>query len=523
MYQLLRVWHFLLIGPRWLLQAFAAPFRAIGWLGLRVADWWSRRETRYLLRGLPSVAVVLGAVWLVVAGRLRSETALAEDYLVAARQAEAVNKPEVAALLLERVVQLRPADDETLYRLATQTQQSGDQVRAAVLFQQLAPEDGQGYFPAQLEVGRYYLTHLQASRDNARRAETHLEHALTLEPRSPSAHALLGQLYFGRGLWGLAIEHFELALQYAVTGQRELPEDLQVVQLLLAKAYSFRGNLSTNQDDLDRAERLAKAARAQFAARVAAKPKDAVQARIILADACMFLEDFEAAAQTLEEGLALDDQNATLRSALAQFNVAWSDAMLKNGTGTREERFELLSTALLLDPNCAAIFDRMLAILTEHGETATAAREFLLSNVAHGRAIGLSHLLLGTSAYEAQDSTAAAYHLERAFESLRNAPIVVNNLAWFLAFREPPELDRALQLINEALSRQPGDPRFLDTRGQIFTKLKCWDDAIADLERALAVDEPARETHLALAECYEAKGLADLSRRHRQLGEPEIP
>ena len=78
-------------------------------------------------------------------------------------------------------------------------------------------------------------------------------------------------------------------------------------------------------------------------------------------------------------------------------------------------------------------------------------------------------------------------------------------------------------MINEALSRQPGDPRFLDTRGQIFTKLKRWDDAIADLERALAVDEPARETHLALAECYEAKGLADLSRRHRQLGEPATP
>ena len=85
-------------------------------------------------------------------------------------------------------------------------------------------------------------------------------------------------------------------------------------------------------------------------------------------------------------------------------------------------------------------------------------RDFLLSNVANGESVGLSHLLLGSAAYAAEDPKGAAYHLERAFESLGNAPIVVNNLAWFLAFRDPPELDRALQLINEALERCAGRP-----------------------------------------------------------------
>lgn len=526
-YQLLRAWHFLLVGPRMLLRALSAPFRAVGGLCLGVAAWWSRRESRYLVRGLPSLVVVLGAVYLICAGRLRSDTALADTYLVAADHAEGMNKPEVAALLLERVIQLRPADEKALYRLASVAQQSGDHVRAAVLFRQLAPEEGQGYFDAQLEVGRYYLTHLKSSKDNGRRAEIHLEHALTLKPDSPAVHALLGQMYFGRVLWGLAIEQFDLALEYAVKEQGELPEDLQVIQLLLAKACSFRarsGESPRTQEDLDRAERLAKAAQAHFAARVAAEPKEDVQARIILADAYMFLENFDAANQTLEEGLALNESNEALRSALAQFNVAWSDFLQKkNREETRDERFRLLSTALLLDPNYGPIFDRMLAILTENGETADAAREFLLSNVTNGRSIGLSHLLLGTAAYERQDSTSAAYHLERAFESLRNAPIVVNNLAWFLAFRDPPDLDRALHLIDEALARAPEDPRFLDTRGQIYTKQKRWDEAIADLERALAVEAPAAETHLALADCYEAKGLKDLAGRHRQLGEETTP
>jgi tetratricopeptide (TPR) repeat protein len=531
-YYLQRASHGLLHGPRLVLRLLLSPFRWIGSLFRQTIEWWSRREMRYLLRGLPSVIVFSTVAYLVVACRLRSDTALAETYLNAAHQAEAANKPEIAALLLERVVRLRPADDVTLYALATMARQSGDLPRSAVLMQQLAPETaGQGYAPAQLQMGKFYLARQQVSADYRRKAEAHLQNAWDLNPQDAETNAALGQLYYSRGVWDQAIKYFEAALPSQSNSRAATPAGLQIVNLVLAKAYSFEANRKAAEENSasaeecrKAAEKYGKAARQYFEKRVADDPHKDIEARIILADACMFLEDFDDASKVLQDGLALNPENQELPVALARFNVAWADAMHQTGSGTPEEQFELLSTALLLDPNYLLIFDRMMDILTLTDDaTAAKAREFLLGNVTAGRSIGLSHLLLGTAAYQAKDpqeAARAAYHLEQAFELLPNALVVKNNLAWFLAFQESPDLDRALFLINDVLDRAPTDPRFLDTRGQIYTKLLRWDEAIVDLERALEQTESDPQTHAALAICYDAKGYSDIAERHLRLAEP---
>jgi tetratricopeptide (TPR) repeat protein len=302
-------------------------------------------------------------------------------------------------------------------------------------------------------MGKSYLKIQHLSLANFQAAKNHFEQVIRLKPDSADAYAYLGQLYYGRGLWDLAIENFHRALELGTDAHGDVRPDLQVVMLLLAKAHSFRG-------ELDKSEHLASEARAVYAARVASQPRDDIDSRIILADACMFLEDFEGASKVLNEGLVLNDEEPSLRAALARFNVAWADALAQSESedDTRGRRFELLSAALLLDPNYAPIFDRMMKILAEKNETSEAAKEFLLGNVTGGPTMGLSHLLLGSSAFAADDAATAAYHLERAYELLPNAYIVTNNLAWFLAFKDPPDLDRGLDLINNVLKRAPNDP-----------------------------------------------------------------
>ena len=507
----LRLWHGLLRGPRMLLLALLSPFVWIGTLFRQFVNWWSRREMRYLIRGLPSVAVFSLTAYLIIACRFRSDVTLAETYLSAARHA--AKSPAAAALLLERVVSLRKEDDETLFELASMAQQSGDQARAAVLIQQLAPDKGHGYLPAHMQVGRYYLARQHLSEENYKQAKLHLQHAYTIAPTNASVNALLGQLYFAREVWAEAIKYFKAALDPILTGNAEPPPEVHFVALLLAKAYAFN-------NETDRAQQLAEQAHAYFAARVAADPDDDIQSRIVLADTCLFLERYEEASRVLGDGLALRPDDRGLRGAIARFNVAWSDAMRLSGSGSREQQFELLSIALLMDPNYVPIFDRMMTILTdEQDATAESARKFLLDNVTAGKSIPLCHLLLGSAAYGNNELETAAYHLERAHAELPNADIVQNNLAWFLAFNDPPDLERALLLIENVLGRSPDDPRFLDTRGQIYTRLERWDDAIADLERALEQSSPSRETHLALATCYGAKRMSDFADRHRRLSE----
>ena len=292
-YQLLRAWHAILSGPRALLQLIVAPLKWIGQLFGRIVEWWSSRESKYLLRGIPSIVVFALAAYLLVACRLRSGTALADRYLTAAQR---LNDPEAAALLYERVVSLRPNDDATLFELARQSIDAGDQTRAQVILQKLAPPGGQGYAPAQLFVGRHYLARQHLSNDYFKLAERHLTNALSLAPRDPRTNASLGMLYFRRGVWDLAVRHFEDALDPRYHDGGETDDNLHPIRLSLAKAYSFQGQLA-------KAESLARQAREHFAGRVEDNPREDIAARRYLAEACMFLEDFETASEVLQMGL----------------------------------------------------------------------------------------------------------------------------------------------------------------------------------------------------------------------------
>lgn len=519
----MRLWHGLSRGPRAALSLLTAPFRWTGAFFVRMANWWSRREGRYLLRGVPALIAFGGAAFLLVACRFQSSSVIAQTYLSAARAHEA-SQPEVAAMLLERVVTLRregnetqsQEDNEILFELASMTQRSGDGARTAVLMRELTDEVGDGYWPAHLEMGKAYQKFRPQTHESFEQARKHFETAISLNKEGPDAYAHLGQLYFNNGRFPQAIPRFEEALARGTGPDQVLRPDLEVVLLLLAKAYA-------RVDELARSRDVALRAQAAYEARVARDGEEDVNSRIILADIHMFLEEFPKAADTLDQGLLLNPESRELRTARAQLNVAWSRMLKRTAADdpeTSESRLGLLSDALKLDPNYALIFEEMMELLQDQGQTATAARDFLLTRLTEGDEIGLCHLLLGSAAFKADDPQGAAYHLERAYQLMDGGLIVANNLAWFLAQKPEPELDRALEMINNVLRRVPNDPRFLDTRGLIYTKLERWDEAIADLERALQVTSPGPETHQALAICYEQKGLRELASRHRQLGEP---
>src|SRR5262249_43935463 len=151
--------------------------------------------------------------------------------------------------------------------------------------------------------------------------------------------------------------------------------------------------------------------------------------------------------------------------------VAWSDTFPSSVPEQRQRKFDLLAMGVQVYPDELLLFDRMMKLTQTRDETTDAVCAFFQANIVEGRAVGLSHLLLGSFAHEQRDAAQAQFHLERAFEILPNADLVANNLAWLLAHAEPPELERALGLIDAVVQRNPGNPRFRDTRGQILLKL----------------------------------------------------
>lgn len=478
---------------------FGSWFFAASWKIL--LDWWENRRFKHLLYGLPALIVFAGAGYLATAASIRSRTDLLDDYVKAGRIANGAKNYEAANLYFQRGVELQPTDHDAMWALCKTAALTGDQAKVLAILKKLSPVDRAVYAPAHLESAELLLRKQPLTLDDIVVAERQLRNVLALVKDEPTAIYYLGEIEFSRGNFPAAAEQFsKIAAIYP--------------QAQLKLAYALK---ETNQTDLART--WAKDALSFWSRQVAAKPEN-VEFRLNAADAYTFLEDFQGAVALLLA--ALDDKafrdNTELRRGLARIYVLWSNHLEKtDAPGSLQQRFDLVSKAVLADPNDAFVFDAMMDLLQAGGETSEKAHEFLLDNIAQGRTVPLSHLLLGTQALVNLNQSEASFHLQRALELMPEAMVVANNFAWYLAFKDPPELEKALELVQPLVKQYPDNLKILDTRGCILVRMKRYQEGLADLEKSLPVMRTFPDTHAALAEAYEALNHPELASRHREL------
>ena len=102
--------------------------------------------------------------------------------------------------------------------------------------------------------------------------------------------------------------------------------------------------------------------------------------------------------------------------------------------------------------------------------------------------------------------------LNRILSEDPGRPMAMNNLAWILAVSDPPDLERALDLVRRARSMVPDDPSILDTEGLIQWKLGDPYFA-AELFRRSLGRRPAPAVRLRLAETLAAVGKSEEAAR----------
>ncbi len=146
------------------------------------------------------------------------------------------------------------------------------------------------------------------------------------------------------------------------------------------------------------------------------------------------------------------------------------------------------------------------------------ARALLQEQLTNGSNIGLAHYVLGIYAYQEKNCEAARSHFEQARKSMPSHPALSNNLAWVLSQSDPPELERALEIINLAIDQQPTELQFRHTRGSILVKMARWQEAITDLELALK-GSPHSDLHAMLAQAYEMSGNPMMAAAHKAKAE----
>lgn len=464
------------------------------------STWVRSLQWRWFVRGLPALILFTTCTYLMANASLRPKNTYVSTYVDRAKAAVRDGRFGEAKVYYERALDMIPnPDDELLFSLATASMETKDYQRAILLYDQLGPVDSPRNFGAHLWQAERRLKTEPPSLNDLQVAETHLLHALKLKPTDQRTRYLLGELSMSLG-----------KPIHAVRYLKDLTNNFPEAKLNLAKAYLLTGDVAS-------ATRVGREALEYL--KIKSEESKDPQARIRRADAHMFLEEFPEAVRVLES--VLEEQNdLKTRVALARVHVSWADSL---DDVDRQRKFELLSRGLLYYAEDFQLFDRLMRLLQGPSDVADTTQRFLLDNLTQGKAVGMSHLLLGTSAFVKQDAEQARSHLERAFETLPQAPIVANNLAWLMNFQEPARPERALLLIEPVVERYPQIGRFHDTRGHIYVKLGRWKEAVADLEFALRELNGSSATHAALAEAWEHLGDQDLADEHRRLSKTRPP
>jgi len=460
---------------------------------------WRHRHRRHLIQGIP--ALLGGSAVLVLGLLIHQQTnRLADDYRDAALRAYRNENFKPAKLYFERLIELGGDTSTARYDLAITLSRLGLDERSDAIMNSLAPPTGTGFARAHVWLARRLLipTEESLSTDRLDAAYAHLMHAKPMLRNAPEIDWMLAQYFAAKGEREAAIPHLAQAAQL-------MPE----LNFELALLYA-------SLDQVEEARKAAYRADAYYRNRIQSDPYDH-DVRLRWASIRVNLQDFDAAARILTEGVALQPDGPYQR-ALASTFVARYDHDVRQQGDNPALGLELLRIALKHDPNSREALERLVAI-SDEASGASIDPALLETLLASGYASAFTHFVLGCRAWEANEADAAVWHLERAYHLDEQLAPVANNLAWILSHGPVPDLERALQLIDSVIEHAPHDGAYRDTRGQIYVQLERWPEALDDLQAALPQLRDDPELHKTLARVYREMKQDGLAAKHAQIAD----
>lgn len=470
-------------------------FRAV--VGL-FSDWWDSRSFLSLLRGSPALIMVLLVFGVLIADQTREDTERIFRYERAAAAAVQEEDYDVARVCYDKLVRLDAEQPRYKYALAVLAEKQDQAEQARRMMSQLAPADRTGFGPAHYWLANDRLQKEEKTAEDVEFIRIHMLRAVDDQPGIVNAHAVLSRIYLVRREPKRAAEHLALVVQRQPS-QR----------LALAMLYAQLGR----KEEFVEQARLA----TKYWRELAEQNPTNVQLRLKWAQCETLLQNHPEAARILQTAMA-SQQDDRYRQALAGVLAAWSDRIPPENLS---RKLELLQQALSLAPESAEVLQRLAPFAVKENPNYEEVRKQLHEILARGKAQATVHMILGTIATQEDDFEAALFHLEQAHQQNARMPQVSNNLAWVLAHRDPPDLERALKLADVAVELAPRMAAIRETRGVIHIKMKQWKKAITDLEMALpllsAAQQKSVHEHLALA--YEQIGNEALAESHRKLAE----
>ncbi len=340
-------------------------------------------------------------------------------------------------------------------------------------------------------------------------ATSHLEEVVERDEANTEAIALLAQAY---------------------VLSRDLPSAFRLIDekgSALPQLHLMGADLAAGLGDRRRRDRYGVAASAHFK-RVCSDPDlegaARQQARFRWAWAELALENFGEAREIIRESLSGQPNDQEKRSwelLLLQSWLGLIQAELAAGSGDSEVIVLLEEAAGEL--GCRReLVEVAGAVASRSGNTLGVELGLFYERMAENEGDLAEEVALGSLALALDRTDDGLAHLERAISWDPEHVVALNNLSYGLAFLvQPPEIERALELIDRAVAAGRGGGQLpfncWETRGQVLAKAERWAEAVPNLERALNGMRGHIGIHRTLAQAYDALGQAALAEQHGKM------
>ncbi len=517
-------------GSPWLWRAiYADPASAASEFLENFDRWRSTRQWRRILWFAPALIIFIVCLGNVLWGATRSKAELRDRYLKLAEEESPVvvneeGKQDPAAagstgdsgqsenakegqvkgsdyadLLYRRVLQLESNNTRARYYIAYRMAAAGNILQARARMQELAPEKGKGFEPAHAWLAAdlvQQFTRGELRVDQQPALIHHLEIASTWNEVDPRLLIFYAGILENQNKIDEAIKICRRAAQLNSAFR------LALAELLMRAKYTVPAQ--------DEAFAAIKAMRENFGTKA-----ETDQDRIGVARAHLIRNEINEAMAVLNAGLQINPERPALRRMLSEIlRLQYRQSFRQAGSGV-ELNMNLLEAAASIDPTNPAVGEEI-AQLSQIGYRATPETiETLRKQLANGTASAITHTLLG-NAYAARDQWQKAIsHWELALAQNPNLVVVLNNLAVALCKEDPSQVDRALGMIDRALSIVGGrDAELFDSRGLILTYTKRPIEAISWFEKSIAIDPNRVNTRQALIDAAKDANMTEMVELH---------
>ncbi len=240
--------------------------------------------------------------------------------------------------------------------------------------------------------------------------------------------------------------------------------------------------------------------------------------RLAVAEARKMTNRLEQSADILTEGLLNKSTGPAIRRELSEvLRLIYSNSVFKTEAGPYQADLAQLEKAGEVDPLNPNISGEIAKLLPLKIKPSKKLLELLKQQIEAGITSVSAHILLAEGYFAFGNMKEATKNWELALAKDPDNIGAMNNLALVLAKTSDTNVERALSLLNKALSLSPGNAEILDSLGDVMMIAKRPKDALNKYELSIRNDVTRNETRKKLLGAYEANGMEDMAKTLRKV------